>query len=1062
MAVERAAAPAPPSLALASGYEQNGSATPLWDDQDADAAPMFSVGKVQYALPGALLGVAAACNRLVLCMAPSESAAPLRLLFLDLDDPTHTYEGTMGVAARAAGDVRVFVDPSATHVLVSAEGGTWYWTPSWRKATLLARWQGVPVTAVAWGPSRATPPVVLPPAASGLQWIWTPPMVLGTARGDLIEAVLVASVGEERLDLLDRWARKTSGAHAPPLERGVHRLWSLAEPQRITGLALHVDGTDATLAVATETRLYEFAGAWTDTPPARGDADAQAAHLFDAYQAGAPHLKTDLPRGAGGMATARPPTSAGRTLAWLSGAGVYAGTLTPRRGVDHTQLWPYPQRGAPRFVGHTPLHHVLVYSDALVCVHAMTGHVAHDGALPLSSAEPALGVAMDPVSDTCWVYTSRSLLEVVVDNETRDLWRVLLEQHRYDEALTFCQDDTSRRAVWRQRAESLVRERRFDEAVDCFVQARSPSMECVILQLAEADAHDALRRYIAQQLTRTPATARVPRLMLATYLLELHLAALDAASGADAAARLREAEDMLLTHYAALDAPTTYRLLARQNHAELWALYARLRHDTRKVVQRWVEAEEWDRALAALSTQSSPALYYEFAAVLMRHAPQKTVQCWERCDTLDLAQLLPALLQHAPAPHEPDYALEYLRFAIDVRRSPNRAAHAMRLTRLLARPHDRGQLLAFVENASPDSLDLAFALRACARASCQEACVRLYARMEQYEQAVRLALDARDVELACQCADLPHDDPALRRELWLQCAKYVIESTPSMQEAMQLVRRTDLLTVEDILPFFPDFTVIDDFKSEICDTLESYVTKIDALKDELDHTTAVAASLQQDLRALGERAVDIDADQVCVQCLAPLATRALYVFPCRHGYHADCLTAQVTQHLPPRRLRRLVQLQSELEAGARAKGSDAPARSPKSFIPLGSLERLREHVRPHVIVDVLTASWQAGVDTGRRAFTPLDNDAPRKEAETTSTSTKSSAPPSLRHADDSRAAPSATPSEAGDGPDQPSAYDGALRAEMQTLVAGTCPMCTLSVQLVDAPLGTDDDDDFDS
>jgi hypothetical protein len=36
--------------------------------------------------------------------------------------------------------------------------------------------------------------------------------------------------------------------------------------------------------------------------------------------------------------------------------------------------------------------------------------------------------------------------------------------------------------------------------------------------------------------------------------------------------------------------------------------------------------------------------------------------------------------------------------------------------------------------------------------------------------------------------------------------------------------------LEDILPFFPDFTLIDDFKDEICKSLEEYKTEIDDLK----------------------------------------------------------------------------------------------------------------------------------------------------------------------------------------------------------------------------------------
>lgn len=40
----------------------------------------------------------------------------------------------------------------------------------------------------------------------------------------------------------------------------------------------------------------------------------------------------------------------------------------------------------------------------------------------------------------------------------------------------------------------------------------------------------------------------------------------------------------------------------------------------------------------------------------------------------------------------------------------------------------------------------------------------------------------------------------------------------------------DLLKIEDILPFFPDFVLIDDFKEAICSSLEEYNDHIEQLK----------------------------------------------------------------------------------------------------------------------------------------------------------------------------------------------------------------------------------------
>lgn len=67
-------------------------------------------------------------------------------------------------------------------------------------------------------------------------------------------------------------------------------------------------------------------------------------------------------------------------------------------------------------------------------------------------------------------------------------------------------------------------------------------------------------------------------------------------------------------------------------------------------------------------------------------------------------------------------------------------------------------------------------------------------------------------------ADKVEDDEDLRKKLWLMIAKHVIEQEKgtkreNIRKAIAFLNETDgLLKIEDILPFFPDFALIDDFK----------------------------------------------------------------------------------------------------------------------------------------------------------------------------------------------------------------------------------------------------------
>lgn len=111
---------------------------------------------------------------------------------------------------------------------------------------------------------------------------------------------------------------------------------------------------------------------------------------------------------------------------------------------------------------------------------------------------------------------------------------------------------------------------------------------------------------------------------------------------------------------------------------------------------------------------------------------------------------------------------------------------------------------------------------------------------------------------------------------------------------MRFLETTEgLLKIEDILPFFPDFVVIDDFKEEIAHALEGYSAHIDVLKGEMNEATKTAESIKEDIGALKKRFVTIDAGERCSVCSQILLTRQFYVFPCRHKFHADCLIGLV-------------------------------------------------------------------------------------------------------------------------------------------------------------------------
>jgi vacuolar protein sorting-associated protein 18 len=122
------------------------------------------------------------------------------------------------------------------------------------------------------------------------------------------------------------------------------------------------------------------------------------------------------------------------------------------------------------------------------------------------------------------------------------------------------------------------------------------------------------------------------------------------------------------------------------------------------------------------------------------------------------------------------------------------------------------------------------ALRLCVESGLDRASVHLYGVMGLYMEAVELALKF-DLTGAKQIAASSDLEESVSKRLWLNIAQHVIRDDRDISKATEILHESgNIIKIEDILPFFPDFVTIDDFKEVICASLEDYNRHISSLK----------------------------------------------------------------------------------------------------------------------------------------------------------------------------------------------------------------------------------------
>lgn len=210
------------------------------------------------------------------------------------------------------------------------------------------------------------------------------------------------------------------------------------------------------------------------------------------------------------------------------------------------------------------------------------------------------------------------------------------------------------------------------------------------------------------------------------------------------------------------------------------------------------------------------------------------------------------------------------------------------------------------------------------------------------------------MDLAKSCADLPEDDEELRKKLWLKIARHVVQEEKDVKKAMNCLSSCNLLKIEDILPFFPDFVTIDHFKEAICISLEEYNQHIEELKQEMEEATESAKRIREDIQEMRNKYGVVESQEKCAACDFPLLNRPFYLFLCGHMFHHDCLLAEVTPHLSARRQAKLDELQKKLAATVQTGKSTRHRPKEEDTVSLGKGQGTREQLKSDI--DDLVAS----------------------------------------------------------------------------------------------------------
>jgi tetratricopeptide (TPR) repeat protein len=843
-------------------------------------------------------------------------------LYLDVDLPKKSSE--IGVIRR------MFLDPSASHLIVTTTlAENYYLHTQSRQPKPLSRLKGLFIESIAWSPSL--------PTAS------TREILVGTTDGQVWETYI-----EPSTEFYRREERYATSIYRTPDSSPVTGIW--AEP-------VLAKTEQRRVLVATHGRLSSFVGRTSRSGKEGGGSiyadlfqrETPAVHEIDRPSGSAPSTLAVSPPGSDAHHADGP---ADREFAWLSSQGVYHGSLPTSGPFDSATMLPrsvFPvsesARGGKKLI-QDPITamtlsewHILVLVEGrIIAVNRMNDEIVFDQEV-LEPGQGALGLVTDAVKHTYWLFTNQEIYEICVEDEDRDVWKIFLQKQKFDQALEYAHTSSQKDVVATASGDYLASKGRYLEAAGVWGKS-SKGFEDVCLTLIKRGQHDALRKYLLSQLSVYKKSSSMQRIMVASWLIEVFMTKLNSlddnittkaelaegASTEEIETELRavrsEFQEFVTKYKSDLDQKTAYDIISSHGREKELLYFATVVNDHNYVLSYWIQRENWTEALNVLQRQSEPEVFYKHSSVLMTHAATGLVDILMRQTNLEPEKLIPALLNYNNTVNvslNQNQAVRYLNFIIVNHPRPSAAVHNT-LISIHASSHSSSEagLLTYLQSqpSSPPPYDADFALRLCIQHQRVQSCIHIYSAMGQYLQAVELALQHEDIEMAAIIADRPEGNNKLRKKLWLLVAeKRIRQPGTGIKDAIEFLRRCELLRIEDLIPFFPDFVVIDDFKDEICSALEDYSRHIDALRQEMDNSAQTARQIRSEIAGLDTRYAIVEPGEKCWICSLPVLSRQFFVFPCQHAFHSDCLGREVLEGAGGKK-KYIRDLQAQMNEGA--------------------------------------------------------------------------------------------------------------------------------------------------
>ncbi|XP_040568525.1 vacuolar protein sorting-associated protein 18 homolog [Lepeophtheirus salmonis] len=859
----------------------------------------------------------------------------------------------------------LFLDPTGKNILISLKPDKSSETPKCLailhdslKPKILTKAKGELITAVGW-----------PQKGAG-------PILIGTAPGSIIETEL-DSKGNERY-----WKKLTE----------------LKGQQRITGLEYHrtAHSSKYFIIATTSSRIYQFVGYVTEDeerkPPifaslinqynnefkfvefnSRNPSRASPSVLDFYYfpDASEDRQKASLPLNP-------------KLFGWMSESGVYCGNVNPFEATNEdgvltdTKLISFPDTSSlsgnngsqlppPKWFLLTEYHCVLGYEKVMRVVSLLDERIIYEDEIDDVHGRGKLnGLARDPISGVIYSFSDYSIMKYKVVSEERYAWRIHLQSGNFNESkesisISDPHHSIKMNEIMKAEAAKLYDEGKFLEAAMTYSKSMA-SFEEVALKFVDIDDKSALLYFLKKRIENMRASETTQLTMTAVWVIEIFMNQINytkdllsqnerKGSEEDLKKQLKDLNKEFvafvsqprISETVSLNRSTIYELLSSHGDIDNLISLSLMNKDYDVAVKYKIQNGHFKSALSILETQRLISAFYMFGPCLLREIPSDFVISLKKLGPkIDPNQIIPCMIavtEEGSVVGVENEAINYLEYVIEEFKCKEESLHNYLLS--LYSQNDQldkigTYLTAYGTDIEDIPYDVKYALKLCNnRKELTSEVIFLFCVLGELECAVDLALSEADIEEAKEILKFSREED-VQKMIWLKIAQHVVQKKNDIKSAMEFLQQTELVKIEDILPFFDDFVTIDHFRDAICQSLHDYSQHISTLKSEMEEANNSAETIRAEMREFKNKYAFVRGNDKCAVCSDFLLCRPFHLFICGHKFHTDCLCEGVVPHLSLAKKKKIEQLQFDISKLENVDSLSEDANNPGETISIDS------------------------------------------------------------------------------------------------------------------------------